>query len=72
MDGEETPPDNGDIALNGFERPCELSGPNRLDGRGSSTRALSFGSAPDVDRDNLDELIEGEKNDQYKLQWSPG
>lgn len=56
VDGEETPPDNGDIALNGFERPCELSGPKRLDGRGSSTRAPSFAS-PDVDRDNLDELI---------------
>jgi hypothetical protein len=30
VDGEETPPDNGDIALNGFERPCELSGPKRF------------------------------------------
>lgn len=57
VDGEETPPDNGDIALNGFERPCELSGPKRFDRRGSSTRAPSFASAPDVDRDNLDELM---------------
>lgn len=61
VDGDETPPDNGEIALNGFERPCELSGPNRLDERGSSTRALSFGSAPEVDRDNLDELIKEKK-----------
>jgi hypothetical protein len=61
VDGEATPPDNGDIALNGFERPCELSGPNRFDGRGSSTRAPpSLASAPDVDRDNLEELLSKE------------
>lgn len=56
VDGEETPPDSGDIALKGFERPWELSGPNRLDERGRSTRAPSLPSDPDMDKDNLEEL----------------
>lgn len=30
-EGEDTPPERGDMALKGFERPCELSGPNRFD-----------------------------------------
>lgn len=30
-DGEETPPERGDIALKGLDRPWELSGPKRFD-----------------------------------------
>lgn len=56
---DETPPDSGDIALNGFERPWELSGPNRLEERGISTRAPpSLLSVPDIDSDSLDEELE--------------
>lgn len=69
VDGEETPPDSGDIALKGFERPWELSGPNRLDERGRSTRAPSLPSAPDMDRDNLEELNKEEEDDDQL--WIP-
>jgi hypothetical protein len=56
VEGEETPVDMGDIALKGLERPWELSGPNRFDERGRSTRAPSLPSVPDIDKDNLEEL----------------
>lgn len=58
VEGEETPPpERGDRALKGFDRPWELSGPNRLDERGSSTLAPpSLPSVPVMDRDNLEEL----------------
>lgn len=56
VEGEEMPADIGDIALKGLERPCELSGPNRFDERGISTRAPSLPSVPDIDKDNLEEL----------------
>jgi hypothetical protein len=61
VDGEETPVDIGDMALKGFERPWELSGPKRLDERGRSTRAPSLPSVPDMERDNLEELRGGKK-----------
>lgn len=62
VDGEETPPDSGDIALKGFERPCELSGPKRFDARGISTRAPpSLPSVPDIESDNFEELRVQEK-----------
>lgn len=31
VEGDATPPERGDIALKGFERPWELSGPNRFE-----------------------------------------
>jgi hypothetical protein len=32
VEGEDTPPERGDNALKGFDRPpCELSGPKRFD-----------------------------------------
>lgn len=57
VEGDETPAESGEIALNGFERPWELSGPKRLDGRGRSTRAPSLPSVPDIESDNLEELL---------------
>ena len=32
VEGEETPPERGEMALKGLERPWELSGPKRLEG----------------------------------------
>jgi hypothetical protein len=67
VEGEETPADSGEIALKGFERPWELSGPKRLDGRGRSTRATSLPSVPDMDRDNLEEL---ERRGGYEISYA--
>jgi hypothetical protein len=54
VDGEDTPPERGERALKGLDRPpWELSGPKRLVARGSSTRAPSV---PVIDRDNLEVL----------------
>lgn len=58
VDGEDTPPESGDRALKGFDRPWELSGPKRFV-RGSSTLAPSLPSVPVIDRDNLEELERG-------------
>ena len=55
VDGEDTPPERGDRALKGFDRPWELSGPKRFV-RGISTLAPSLPSVPVIDRDNLEEL----------------
>ena len=67
MEGEETPVDIGDIALNGLERPWELSGPNRFDERGISTRAPSLPSVPDIDKDNFEELEREGHKQMFRL-----
>jgi hypothetical protein len=53
-DGEETPPERGDMALKGLDRPWELSGPKRFDEwvRGSSGLELPSLSLV-VDSDSL-------------------
>lgn len=61
IDGEEIPADSGDFVLKGFDRPCEMSVPIRLGGRGNSTRAPSLVSSTGVDKDNLEELITNAK-----------
>lgn len=60
LDGDDTPPDRGDNALKGFDRPWELSGPKRFV-RGFSTREPpSLLSEPPVERDSL-EALKGKK-----------
>lgn len=57
VDGEETPPERGERALKGFDRPWELSGPKRFAVRGISTLAPpSFPSVPVIDRESLEVL----------------
>ena len=72
VDGEETPPpERGDIALKGFDRPWELSGPRRFDVRGSSTLApASLLSEPVIDSDNLAELERRQNKVSFQINWS--
>lgn len=72
VDGEETPPpERGDIALKGFDRPWELSGPRRFDVRGSSTLApASLLSEPVIDSDNLAELERRQNKVSFQVNWS--
>jgi hypothetical protein len=66
VDGEDTPPERGERALKGFDRPWELSGPNRFAVRGRSTLAPpSLPSVPDIDRDSLEALREGLAERKY-------
>lgn len=53
-EGDDRPPVRGEMALKGFDRPCELSGPKRFDEwvRDSSGLELTSLSLL-VDRDNL-------------------